>query len=84
MVAVVVVMRCGRDVQVVVCDARKVSPPAKLTMKFQWIPFTYRQTDAEAAIDQQHHGRLHGLFHHKVRHKSYCGRLSPRDGTSSL
>jgi hypothetical protein len=50
---------------VAVCDARKVSPPAKLSLKFQWIPFTYRQTDAEAAIDKQHHGRLHGLFHHK-------------------
>lgn len=36
-------------------------------MKIQWIPYTYRQTDAEAAADQQHHhGRLHGLFHHKV------------------
>jgi hypothetical protein len=51
-----------------VCDARKVAPPAMITLKVQWIPFTYRQTDAEAAVDQHHHGRLHGLFHHKVCH----------------
>lgn len=45
---------------------RKISPPATLTLKVQWIPYTYQQTDAEAAADQQQHGRLHGLFHHKV------------------
>ena len=59
--------------QVAVCDTRKVAPPAKITLKIQWIPFTYRQTEAEAAIDRQHHGRLHGLFHHKVRHQLLLG-----------
>jgi hypothetical protein len=51
---------------VAVCDMRKIKPAAKLTLKVQWIPYTYRQSGAEAAADQQH-GRLHGLFHHKSK-----------------
>ncbi len=56
--------------QVAVCDMRKIAPRAKLNLKIQWIPYTYRQTGAEAAADKQH-GRLHGLFHsNKVRSRS--------------
>lgn len=60
----------GSHLQVAVCDMRKIAPRAKLNLKIQWIPYTYRQTGAEAAADKQH-GRLHGLFHsNKVRSRS--------------
>ncbi len=55
------------------CNVRKVRPPATLTLKIQWVPYTYRQTGGEAAADAKHHGRLHGLFHHKVRASTHYG-----------